>query len=159
MSSAGYDTVVIGAGHNGLACACYLARGGLKVKVLERRPRVGGAAVTEEFHPGFKASTLAHTAGPLRASIVSDLGLRLETVSPEPRVFAPQPDGRGLALYGDVGKSAASIGAFSAKDAKSWGGFDATLQRVAKVLARLLEATPPDLERPSLGDAWPMGRL
>ncbi len=154
-----HDVVVIGGGHNGLVTAALLAKAGRKPLVLERRDVVGGAAVTEEFHPGFKASSLAHTAGPLRASVVSDLDLKIETMAPEPRLFAPQPDGRGLALYGDPAKSAASIGAFSAKDAQQYLAFDASLRRISKVLAQLLEVTPPDLEKASLGDAWPMGRL
>ena len=70
-----YDAVIVGAGHNGLTCACYLARGGLKVKVLERRPRVGGAAVTEEFHPGFRNSVAAYTVSLLQAKVIRELRL------------------------------------------------------------------------------------
>ena len=80
--------------------------------MLERRDVVGGAAVTEEFHPGFRASTVAHTAGPLRPSLVASLGLGrhgLEWTLPEPRVFAPLPDGRGLSLFGDPARTAAEI--------------------------------------------------
>jgi phytoene dehydrogenase-like protein len=154
-----HDVVVVGAGHNALVTAALLARAGRKPLVLERREIVGGAAVTEEFHPGFKASTLAHTAGPLRHSLIADLGLKLDTVAAEPRVTAPQPDGRCLALHGDVARSTASIAVFSAKDAQRYSAFDAALQRLSRVLAQLLEVTPPDLETPRLGDAWPMGRL
>jgi phytoene dehydrogenase-like protein len=69
------DAVIIGAGHNGLVCACYLARAGLKVRMLERRPVVGGAAVTEEFHPGFRNSTAAYTVSLLQAKVIHDLNL------------------------------------------------------------------------------------
>jgi phytoene dehydrogenase-like protein len=153
------DVIVIGGGHNGLATAALLAKAGKKVLVLERRPIVGGAAVTEEFAPGFRASTLAHTAGPLRASLVRELGLALELIEPEPRVFAPQPDGRGLLLWGDPAKSAASIGAFSTKDAAKYGEFHESLARVSALIASVLEMTPPDLEQARLGDAWPAGML
>ena len=85
-----YDAIVVGAGHNGLTAAAYLARGGLSTLVLERREMVGGGAITEEFYPGFHASTLAHTLGPLRADIAKDLQLEkfgCEILRPDPRVF------------------------------------------------------------------------
>ena len=114
------DVVIIGGGHNGLVAAALLARGGLKPIVLERRDILGGAAVTEEFHPGFKASTVAHVLGPLRASVVEDLDLKnrgLGFVEAEPRVFAPLPDGGGVALWGDAGKTAFELRKLSPPDA------------------------------------------
>jgi phytoene dehydrogenase-like protein len=152
------DLVVIGAGVNGLTTAALLAKSGLKPIVLERRPRVGGAAVTEEFHPGFKASTVAHTAGPFRASLVEELGLArhgLSLIEAEPRVFAPLPDGRSLSLWGDPQRTAAGLSSLSAKDAQAWPEFHATLGRISAVLARVLQVTPPDLDEPSLAQAWP----
>src|SRR5207253_5665440 len=114
----GQRVVLIGGGHNALITAFYLAKGGFKPLVLERREMVGGGAITEEFHPGFRASTLAHTLGPLRADVARDLQLDkfdCEILSPDPRVFAPTSDGKALLFYDDVAKTAAAIGNFSAK--------------------------------------------
>jgi phytoene dehydrogenase-like protein len=152
------DVVVIGGGPNGLAAAALLAKGGLEPVVLERREIVGGAAVTEEFHPGFRASTVAHTAGPLRPSLAAlDLHRHgLEWLSPEPRVVAPHPDGRALGLFGDPARAAAEIARFSPRDAARYPEFHAALARVSAVLARLHELTPPDADRPSLRDLFPL---
>src|SRR5260370_7994069 len=98
----GQKVVLIGGGHNALITAFYLAKGGFKPTVFERREVLGGGAITEEFHPGFKASTLSHTLGPLRADIARDLQLHkfnLHIIQPEPPVFPPSPDGRGLLFY------------------------------------------------------------
>src|SRR5260370_17219517 len=116
--SLGQRVVLIGGGHNALVTAFYLAKGGFKPLVLERREMVGGGAITEEFHPGFRASTLAHTLGPLRADVALDLQLdkfNCEILAPDPRVFAPTPDGKPLHFYNDVAKTAAAIGNFSPK--------------------------------------------
>ena len=110
------DIVIIGGGHNGLVTAFYLAKAGFKPLVLERRPQVGGAAITDEFHPGFRCSTLAHTAGPIRADIVRNMQLEkhgLRFITPENCVTALSPDGRALSLYQDESKSAQVIAAFS----------------------------------------------
>src|SRR5690349_19146516 len=93
----GQRVVLIGGGHNALIAAFYLAKGGFKPLVLERREMVGGGAITEEFHPGFKASTLAHTLGPLRSDVARDLSVEkfgCEILYLGPRVFAPTPDGK-----------------------------------------------------------------
>src|SRR5215468_11710847 len=95
------DIVIIGGGHNGLVTAFYLARAGFKPLVLERRNQVGGAAITEEFHPGFRTSVLAHSAGPLRPEVVRDMGLDrhgLKIITPEIAVTTLSPDGRALVV-------------------------------------------------------------
>src|SRR6478736_5702747 len=117
------DVVIIGGGHNGLVTAFYLARAGFKPLVLERRAQVGGAAITDEFHPGFRCSTLAHTAGPIRPDVVSDMELEkhgLHLITPDVCVTALSPDGRSLSLYQDADRSAKEIAAFSEKDAAKY---------------------------------------
>src|SRR5579864_4806733 len=102
------DVVIIGGGHNGLVTAFYLAKAGFKPLVIERREQVGGAAITDEFHPGFRCSTLAHGAGPIRPDIVRDLQLEkhgLRLITPGVSVTALTPEGRALSLYRDAGKS------------------------------------------------------
>src|SRR5437660_11441734 len=98
----GQRVVLIGGGHNALITAFYLAKGGFKPLVLERREMVGGGAITEEFHPGFRASTLAHTLGPLRANVARDLQLDnfdREILYPDPHVVAPTPHGKAHHVY------------------------------------------------------------
>jgi len=155
----GRDVVIIGGGHNGLVTAFYLARAGYKPLVLERNVQVGGAAVTDEFHPGFRCSTLAHTAGPIQTQIVRDMQLEkhgLKWITPEVCVTALSPDGRALSLYQDTKKSAQEIAAFSQKDATKYPEFQQSLAKISKVIAEVLATTPPDIDNPSRGDLWSM---
>jgi phytoene dehydrogenase-like protein len=153
----GQRVVLIGGGHNALITAFFLAKGGFKPLVLERREMVGGGAITEEFHPGFRASTLAHTLGPLRADIARDLQLdkfNCEILSPDPRVFAPTPEGKSLFFYNDVAKTAASIANFSAKDASKYAQFAASLEATAGFFTQLSSITPPAIDKPTPEDLW-----
>jgi phytoene dehydrogenase-like protein len=153
------DVVIIGGGHNGLVTAFYLAKAGFKPLVLERRPQVGGAAISEEFHPGFRGSILAHSAGPLRADIVRDMQLEkngLQLIKPEVGVTALSPDGRALVLYSDTKKAAEEISKFSAKDAAKYPEFQRSLEKIGRVISEVLNTTPPDIDNPSNSDLWSM---
>jgi len=153
----GDKVLIIGAGHNALITAFYLAKGGFKPTVLERREQVGGGAVTEEFHPGFKASTLSHTLGPLRADVARDLQLEkfnLHIIQPEPRLFAPAPDGRGLLFYNDAAKTAGALAHISAKDSARYTEFADTLEVISELFGRIASMTPPAIDHPSPEDFW-----
>jgi phytoene dehydrogenase-like protein len=153
------DVIIVGGGHNGLVAAFYLARAGYKPLVLERRSQVGGAAITEEFHPGFRCSTLAHNAGPIRADIARDMELEkhgLRFTTPEVNTVSLTPDGRALVLYSDVKKAATEIAQWSKKDAESYGDFGAALGKIGKVIGEALVLTPPNIDAPNSGDLWGM---
>ncbi|HEX9043581.1 MAG TPA: NAD(P)/FAD-dependent oxidoreductase [Candidatus Limnocylindrales bacterium] len=151
-----YDAIVVGAGHNGLVAAARLARAGLRVLVLERRETVGGAAVTSELAPNVRVPTLAHTVGRLRPSVARELDLRmhrLSLVSPQVRVFAPQPDGRAVTLWADLDRTADELRAWSARDAAAYASFDATVRGLSAFLAELASSAPPDVESVGFADA------
>jgi phytoene dehydrogenase-like protein len=149
--------IIIGSGHNGLTTAFYLARAGLPTLVLERRHIVGGAAVTEEVAPGYSGPTLAHSVGPLRASVARDMRLSargVEFVHPDPRLVALAADNRALVFSTDHARTAASIRSFSDRDAAAYPGFAQTMTRLGTFLAELLEMTPPSLDGPAVGELW-----
>jgi phytoene dehydrogenase-like protein len=140
------DVVVIGGGHNGLVAAATLAAAGLKVTVLERRPIVGGAAVTEEFHPGFRNSVAAYAVSLLDPTIIRDLELHrhgLRLIERPLSNFLPLPDGRYLKVA--PGRTKAEIAKFSARDAERLASYEARLERVTDVLRALALKTPPNL--------------
>jgi phytoene dehydrogenase-like protein len=153
----GQKVVVIGGGHNGLITAFYLAKGGFKPIVLERREMVGGGAVTEEFHPGFRVSTLAHTLGPLRADVARDLGVEkfdCQVFDPDPRVFSPSLDGQAVLFYSSAAKTAGGITRISVKDAEKYTQFAEALEEVACVFAEISSITPPAIDKPTPEDLW-----
>ena len=142
------DAVIIGAGHNGLVCACYLARAGLKVKLLERRAVVGGAAVTEEFAPGFRNSVAAYTVSLLQPKIIADLRLREHGLSIVERPFAnflPLPDGGSFQVGPDMAATQADLARFSKRDAARLPDYYAAVESVAAVLRDLVLKTPPNV--------------
>jgi phytoene dehydrogenase-like protein len=153
------DIIIIGGGHNGLVTAFYLAKAGFRPLVLERRPQPGGAAITEEFYPGFRCSTLAHSAGPIRPDIVRDMQLErhgLKLITPEVGVTALSLDGRALVLYNDLNRAAQEISKVSAKDAAKYQEFARVLSKIGKVIAETLALTPPNIDNPSKADLWGM---
>ena len=162
-----YDALIVGGGHNGLVCAFYLARAGLKVRVLERREIVGGAAVTEEFAPGFRNSTASYTVSLLQPRIIEDMGLHargLRIVERPLSNFLPFEHDY-LKLGGGAARIQAEFARFNAADAAAYPAYDAALGRLAQVLRELALKTPPNagggLAALVAGarQGWPIARL
>ena len=151
------DVIIIGAGHNGLVTAFYLAKAGFKPLLLERRPQVGGCAITDEFHPGFRCSKLAHATGPMRPGVVTDMSLAshgLQTYSPGVRALSLSADGHPLALYSDTGRTQQEIARYSTKEAANYAEFQKALANIAGVFGHLLQMTPPDIDDPASSNVW-----
>ncbi len=143
-----YDAVFIGGGHNGLTCACYLAAAGLKVRVLERRPIVGGAAVTEEFFPGFRNSTASYTVSLLNPKVIADLNLAehgLRIVERPIANFLPLPENKYLKVGGSLAATQAEVARFSKRDAQRLPIYYERLEQAANILRELLLLTPPNV--------------
>lgn len=154
MSSSRYDAVVVGAGHNGLVTAAYLARAGRRVLVLERRDRVGGILTPTGVIPGTPGPV--HTVGRLRRSVVRDLRLEvngLRLLTPPVRVFAPDGEGGGVTLWADVRRTAEELRRSSPRDADAYPHFERRVRAIASFLAYLDAATPPDIQAPTVADA------
>ena len=154
-SSRGWDAIVVGGGHNGLVTAAYLAKAGQRVLVLERRETVGGAAETSTLG-GVRVPRLADTVGRLRPSVWRDLDLKgrgLRLVTPDVRVFAPQPDGRAVSLWADEAKTVEALRDWSARDAERWPELDRLVRSLGRFLGEIAGQTPPDIKSPGLGDA------
>jgi phytoene dehydrogenase-like protein len=141
-----YDSIIIGGGHNGLVAAAYLARGGRKVLVLERRELVGGCAVTEEIWPGYRVSTAAYLTSLLQERIVRELELArfgYQVDAKDPAFFSAFPDGRHFFMWQDRAKTLAEITKFSRHDAEVYPAYEDQLERLSQVVEGLLLTTPP----------------
>lgn len=161
VSTAIHDTIVIGGGHNGLTTAAYLARAGRRVRVLEARSVVGGAAVTEEFIPGFRNSTASYTVSLLHPKVIADLQLHqhgLQIVHRPLPNFMPLPDGRALLNGNSLQQTQAEFAKFSAADADRLPAYYDWLEGAANVLRSQLLHTPPNLGG-GWRDWWRSGRL
>ncbi len=146
MGTRQYDALIIGGGHNGLVCAFYLARAGMKVRVLERRHIVGGAAVTEEFAPGFRNSTASYTVSLLRPKVIADMRLAdhgYRVIERTISNFFPFPD-TYLKLGGGTARTQAEFARFSQADAEAFPAYESALERVADVLRDMALRTPPN---------------
>jgi phytoene dehydrogenase-like protein len=151
-----FDVVIVGGGHNGLTCACYLAKAGLSVGVFERRSILGGAAVTEEFHPGFRNSTASYTVSLLNPKVIRDLRLTehgLKVLERPMQNFLPLPDGRALTAGPAQADTVAAIANFSKRDAERLPRYYEMLDAAVQLLrAQLLETPPADPRR--VRDLW-----
>ena len=143
-----YDVAIIGGGHNGLIAAAYLAKAGRKVLVLEKKKIIGGIAVTEEFFPGFKVSSITDESGSLSPKVVADLNLSqsgLKVLLTDPLVFAPQKDGQNLIIWHDVQRTVDEIARFSRADADAYPVFIKEISKIAQIVAGLNHTILPDM--------------
>jgi phytoene dehydrogenase-like protein len=157
-----YDAVVVGAGHNGLTAAAYLARAGLRTLAVERRGVVGGCCVTEEIAPGCRASTTSYIASMLRPEVIRDLRLRrhgLRMVPCEPGLQVPFPDGEILPWWSSAERTAAEIARLSPPDARAFLALDARLKRLARYLQPYFLEPPPDIHARGVRRARELVRL
>jgi len=151
------NVVIVGGGHNGLVCACYLAKAGFSVTVLERHDILGGAAVTEEFHPGFRNSVASYTVGLLHPQVIEDLHLHhhsLEILERPINNFLPLPDDNNLTSFPDPASMQQEVARFSRKDSDQLPAFYDALNSVVQVLKDLITEIPPKLHAGNLGDLW-----
>jgi phytoene dehydrogenase-like protein len=152
-----YDAVIVGAGHNGLVTAGYLAKAGLRTLVLERRGRAGGALATEEVAPGVRAPVAADGLGGLRASVVRDLRLGaygLRAIEPDVVAFAPSVDGSPFTLWRDPARTATELRTRRPQDADAFLAFDRRVRSLVRFLTRVQATEPPDLASPSPADGF-----
>jgi phytoene dehydrogenase-like protein len=157
-----FDVLIIGAGHNGLVAAGYLARADLKVAALERRPVLGGACVTEEVWPGFKVSTLSYLCSLLQPQIVRELDLKAfgyHIYPKDPSFFTAFPDGRHIFFWQGMAKTVAEIAKFSRRDAEYYPRYEEELAHLAEWVESLLLETPPNIVRRRLSDMAALGKF
>ena len=157
-----YDVLIIGAGHNGLVTAAYLAKAGLDVLVVERRDRVGGACVTEEPWPGYRVSTLSYLCSLLQTRIIDDLNLPkfgFHIYPKDPSFFTVFPDGRHLFFWQDMARTQEELARFSKRDAEAYPEYEHELVRLAEWVEKLLMTTPPNIIRRKFSDLIGLGRL
>ncbi|HXE74708.1 MAG TPA: NAD(P)/FAD-dependent oxidoreductase [Candidatus Xenobia bacterium] len=157
-----WDAIIVGGGHNGLVTAAYLARAGRRVLVLERRPVLGGASVTEEVFPGFKVSTAAYLCSLMQERIIRELDLPrhgYKVFPKDPAFFTPFPDGRHFTMWQDQRRTCEEIAKFSRRDAETYPKYEAYIERLAQFAERMLLETPPNLARIGAGDLLGLARL
>jgi phytoene dehydrogenase-like protein len=156
------DVLIIGAGHNGLVTAAYLARAGMSVRVLERREVLGGACVTEEIFPGYKISTAAYLCSLMQERIIRELDLPkfgYRVYAKDPAFFTPFPDGRHLTMWQDQKRTCEEIAKFSRKDAEVYPQYEEFIERLAKFAESMLLRTPPNFTKTNWKDLAGLGKL
>jgi len=154
--------VIIGAGHNGLVTAFYLAKAGFAPLVLERRAVAGGIAANEEIHPGFRCPLIAHDAGPLVPAVLKDLQpekLGVEFYRPRVELLALNLKGPPMRIYSDPSGTVEGLAAHSKKDAERYSEFHSCMKRLGVALAPILSTTPPNIAKLAMDDYWNLGKF
>src|SRR5438552_6586853 len=156
MSAGRYDAIIVGGGHNGLVAAAYLARAGRRTLVLERRPMIGGAAVTEEVFPGFRFSVFSYVVSLLRPEIIRELELARHglQILPLESTLTPLENGDYLAQWSDHDQNRRELARHSPRDAEAYDEFGLLLHRMARAVKPLLSAAPPDPASLATRELW-----